>query len=115
MGRRSRGIGSDRDPLVVHSAASAPRITGVTQITAPGQGSGAPMLTDGGRLFFNLSLRDRSGWIKPFETLLSGGDAVPLPPEAGLPVDVSPDGKDFLLHRFIDFGPDDTGATVALS
>ncbi len=89
-----------------------PRITGVTQLTAPGQGTGAPMLTDGGRLFFNLSLRDRSGWIKPFETLLNGGDAASLTSVAGIPVDISPDGKEFLLHRFIEVGPDNTGAMI---
>ena len=34
-----------------------PRITGTVQITNDGQGNGAPMLTDGTRLLFNLSYR----------------------------------------------------------
>jgi hypothetical protein len=64
------------------------------QITNNGRGNGAPMLTDGARLFFNLA-------GDPSQILLRGGDPVPLsiPLERGRIVDLSPDGSEFLLVR----------------
>jgi serine/threonine protein kinase/Tol biopolymer transport system component len=73
-----------------------PRVTGTVQIT-DGRGNGAPLLTDGTRLLFNLS-------DEPRQVSVKGGQPVPLSlpmPNATL-ADVSPDGTEFLMYRRLD-------------
>jgi Tol biopolymer transport system component len=74
-----------------------PRITGTVQITNDGRGNGAPMLTDGTRLLFNLTSEPRQVSVK-------GGQPVPLSlpmPNATL-ADISPDRTEFLMYRRLD-------------
>ena len=92
-----------------------PRITATTQLTNEGIDNGAPLLTDGARLFFNLSLEPRQISVK-------GGPSSPLQlpfpnPSAnrwvvggdGSLVDVSPDRTEFLIWRWEDGSEDGDG------
>jgi Tol biopolymer transport system component len=74
-----------------------PRITGTVQITNDGRGNGAPMLTDGTRLLFNLSGEPRQVSVK-------GGQSVPLslPMQHATLADISPDRTEFLMYRRLD-------------
>jgi hypothetical protein len=74
-----------------------PRITGTVQITNDGLGNGAPMLTDGTRLLFNLAGEPRQVSVK-------GGEAVPLslPMQNAWLADISPDRSEFLMYRYHD-------------
>jgi Tol biopolymer transport system component len=73
-----------------------PRITGTVQIT-DGRGNGAPMLTDGTRLLFNLTEEPRQISIK-------GGQSLPLsfPMQNATLADISPDRTEFLMYRRLD-------------
>ena len=72
-----------------------PRITGTVQITNDGLGNGAPMLTDGTRLLFNLAGEPRQVSVK-------GGESVTLalPMQNAWLADISPDRSEFLMYRF---------------
>ena len=74
-----------------------PRITGTVQITNDGRGNGAPMLTDGTRLLFNLTGEPRQVSVK-------GGQSVPLtlPMPNAILADISPDHSEFLMYRRLD-------------
>lgn len=75
-----------------------PRVTGTVQITNDGRGNGAPMLTDGTRLLFNLA----SG--EPRQVSVKGGETVPLSllmQNAWL-ADISPNQTEFLTYRYHD-------------
>jgi len=75
-----------------------PRITGTVQITNDGRGNGAPMLTDGTRLLFNL-------WSdEPRQVSVKGGESVPLslPMKNAWLADISPDRSEFLMYRHHD-------------
>jgi Tol biopolymer transport system component len=74
-----------------------PRITGTVQVTNDGRGSGAPMLTDGTRLLFNLTGEPRQVSVK-------GGQSVPLslPMQHATLADISPDRTEFLMYRRLD-------------
>jgi Tol biopolymer transport system component len=74
-----------------------PRVTGTVQITNDGKGNGAPMLTDGTRLLFNLTL-------EPRQVSMKGGQSVPLslPMQNATLADISPDGTEFLMYRHLD-------------
>jgi Tol biopolymer transport system component len=74
-----------------------PRITGTVQITNDGRGNGAPMLTDGTRLLFNLTGEPRQVSVK-------GGQSVPLslPMQNATLADISPDRTEFLMYRRLD-------------
>jgi len=77
-----------------------PRITGTVQITNDGLGNGAPLLTDGTRLLFNLTQEPRQVSVK-------GGQPVPLSlpmPNATL-ADISPDRTEFLMYQHLDSVP----------
>jgi Tol biopolymer transport system component len=76
-----------------------PRITGTVQITNDGRGNGAPMLTDGTRLLFNLTFEPRQVSVK-------GGQPVPLslPMQNATLADISPDRTEFLMYRRLDSG-----------
>jgi len=71
-----------------------PRITGTLQITNDGRGNGAPFLTDGTRLLFNLAGESR-------QVSVNGGESVPLssPMQDAWIVDISPDRTEFLMYR----------------
>jgi Tol biopolymer transport system component len=75
----------------------APRITGTVQITNDGRGNGAPMLTDGTRLLFNLTGEPRQVSVK-------GGQPMPLslPMQNATLADISPDRTEFLMYRRLD-------------
>ena len=74
-----------------------PRITGTVQITNDGRGNGAPMLTDGTRLLFNLT-------FEPRQISVNGGQSVPLslPMQNATLADISPDRTEFLMYRRLD-------------
>ena len=74
-----------------------PRVTGMVQITNDGRGNGAPMLTDGTRLLFNLAEEPRQISVK-------GGEPVPLslPMRNAWLADISPDRTEFLMYRYHD-------------
>jgi eukaryotic-like serine/threonine-protein kinase len=74
-----------------------PRIIGTVQITNDGKGNGAPMLTDGTRLLFNLT-------DQPRQVSLKGGQSVPLllPMQNAWLADISPDHSEFLMYRRLD-------------
>lgn len=74
-----------------------PRITGTVQITNDGRGNGAPILTDGARLFFNLASEPRQVSVK-------GGESAPLslPMQDAWLADISPDRTEFLMYRYHD-------------
>lgn len=74
-----------------------PRVTGTVQITNDGRGNGAPMLTDGTRLLFNLAGEPRQVSVK-------GGESVPLslPMQNAWLADISPDRTEFLMCRYHD-------------
>jgi Tol biopolymer transport system component len=80
-----------------------PRITGTVQITNDGRGNGAPILTDGTRLLFNLAFDE------PRQVSLRGGESVPfsLPMQGGWLADISPDRTEYLMYR-----PHDTDESV---
>ena len=80
-----------------------PRITGTVQITNDGRGNGAPILTDGTRLLFNLAFDE------PRQVSLRGGESVPfsLPMQGGWRADISPDRTEYLMYR-----PHDTDESV---
>ena len=71
-----------------------PRVTGTVQITNDGRGNGAPMLTDGTRLLFNLA----SG--EPRQVSVKGGESIPLslPMQNAWLADISPDRTEFLMY-----------------
>jgi len=72
-----------------------PRITGTVQMTNDGRGNGAPILTDGTRLLFNLAFDE------PRQVSLRGGESVPfsLPMQGGWLADISPDRTECLMYR----------------
>jgi Tol biopolymer transport system component len=72
-----------------------PRVTGTVQITNDGRGNGAPLLTDGTRLLFNLAGEPRQVSVK-------GGESVTLalPMQNAWLADISPDRSEFLMYRF---------------
>jgi Tol biopolymer transport system component/predicted Ser/Thr protein kinase len=74
-----------------------PRVTGTVQITNDGRGNGAPMLTDGTRLLFNLT-------DEPRQVSVKGGQPVPLllPMQNAVLADISPDRTEFLMYRRLD-------------
>jgi hypothetical protein len=74
-----------------------PRVTGTVQITNDGRGNGAPMLTDGTRLLFNLTGEPRQVSVK-------GGQSVPLslPMQNATLADISLDHSEFLMYRRLD-------------
>jgi Tol biopolymer transport system component len=74
-----------------------PRITGTVQVTNDGRGNGAPMLTDGTRLLFNLT-------FEPRQISVNGGQSVPLslPMQNATLADISPDRTEFLMYRRLD-------------
>jgi len=76
-----------------------PRITGTTQITHDGRENGAPMLTDGTRLLYNLA-------TDPRQVSLKGGESIPLslPLKDAILADISPDRTEFLIYRRINSG-----------
>jgi eukaryotic-like serine/threonine-protein kinase len=78
----------------------APRITSTVQITNDGLGNGAPMLTDGTRLLFNLNGEPRQVSVK-------GGQPVPLslPMQNATLADISPDRTEYLMYRHLDSVP----------
>jgi eukaryotic-like serine/threonine-protein kinase len=75
-----------------------PKVTGTVQITNDGRGNGAPMLTDGTRLLFNLA------GSEPRQVQAKGGEPVPL----SLPMqnvrleDISSDRTELLVSRYQD-------------
>jgi Tol biopolymer transport system component len=86
-----------------------PRITGTVQITNDGRGNGAPMLTDGTRLLFNLT-------DEPRQVSVKGGQSVPLslPMQNATLADVSPDGTEFLMYRHLDSVPSASRSSFTL-
>jgi Tol biopolymer transport system component len=74
-----------------------PRVIDMVQVTTDGRGSGAPMLTDGPRLLFNLAEEPRQISVK-------GGESVPLtlPMQNTRLTDISPDRTEFLMYRYHD-------------
>jgi serine/threonine protein kinase/Tol biopolymer transport system component len=77
-----------------------PRITGTVQITNDGRGNGAPMLTDGTRLLFNLT-------DEPRQVSVKGGQPVPLslPMQNATLADISPDRTEYLMYQHLDSVP----------
>jgi len=86
-----------------------PRITGTVQITNDGRGNGAPMLTDGTRLLFNLTDQPRQVSVK-------GGQPVPLslPMQNATLADISPDRTEFLMYRHLDSVPTNSRTVFTL-
>ena len=79
-----------------------PLVTAMVQITNDGRGSGAPMLTDGTRLLFNLSDTEQ-----PRQVPTKGGETLPfsLPMQNVVLADISPDRTEFLMSReFLEEG-----------
>jgi WD40 repeat protein len=79
-----------------------PQVTGIVQLTNDGRGNGAPLLTDGPRLLFNLASSD------PRQLPSKGGEPVPfhLPMQDVVLEDISPDRTEFLMDReLLEEGP----------
>jgi eukaryotic-like serine/threonine-protein kinase len=79
------------------SATSEPRVTGIVQLTDDGQAKSGPLLTDGSRVYFREGFSDRA------QVSVHGGEIAPATPisvRQALPLDISPDGSEFLVTQF---------------
>jgi eukaryotic-like serine/threonine-protein kinase len=78
-------------------ATPAPRVTGIVQLTNDGQAKIGPLLTDGSRIYFGEGF---PGWA---QVSVRGGEVAAAPPVSvpqAYPLDISPDGSEFLLTQF---------------
>jgi eukaryotic-like serine/threonine-protein kinase len=78
-------------------ATPAPRVTGIVQLTNDGQAKIGPLLTDGSRIYFGEGF---PGWA---QVSARGGEVAPAAPVSvpqAYPLDISPDGSEFLLTQF---------------
>ena len=78
----------------------APRVIGTTQITSDAWPKSWPLLTDGSHLFYNSGNTQRL----PRQVSVKGGDStlLPMPFKNANLDDISPDGTQMLLCRFVE-------------
>jgi serine/threonine protein kinase/Tol biopolymer transport system component len=81
-----------------------PQVTAMVQITNDGRSNGAPLLTDGTRLFFNIVAGNPAG-SGCLQLAAKGGETAPfsLPMRDVILQDISPDRTDFLAYREITY------------